>query len=172
MTTTYTLPKYPTYTQNSHLDTAINGIYKHEYTLRELMNLAKNLPDDVKLALVRDTAGMSGQALFCCRLAQERARQVVEESFMDDEDVEEVTLQGNPINRAKDVMPKDKALRLLMKANEDFIKQSDTMERLDVQALTMDAIVAKVRTVLTEAQWLAFQRDLDQRIVTALRSRR
>ena len=166
MTTTYTLPKYPTYTQTSDLDTVVNGIYRHEYTLSQLEKLAKNLPDDVKRSIVREITGIAGEAIYCCRLAQEKARMLVEESFSDAE--MEMTLQGTPIGG--EPLPKDKALKLLMTANSDFVKQAATLKNLDREALVMDAIISKVREVLDPAQWMDFQRDLDQRIIAATRS--
>lgn len=166
MSTTYTLPKYPVYTNRQALDAVVDGVYRHEYTTVELEKLAQNLPDEVKRAIVRRTAGIAGEAMYCVRVAQEKARLLVEESFDDYEP--EVTLQGTPV-KAAEPLARDKALKILMQANTNFIKQSETIKTLDLQAITMDTIIAKVKEVLNQEQWQEFQVDLDRRITEATR---
>lgn len=163
-TYSYTLPTYPSYTNNRDVDVVVNGIYRHEYSIAQLIQLAKNLPDDVQRVIVRARAGIAGEALHCLRLAQEKASELVNEAFGDAEP--EMTLQGTPIKKAAPI-ERDKALKLLMTANADLVKQAAQIKALDVEAITLDAIQKTVRDALTDEQWVAFQRDLDDRIMAA-----
>lgn len=162
----YTLPKYPTYTGNRTLDDAVSGLYKREFTIEQLHKLAQNFPDDVKRGIARITAGTVGEALHCIRVAQQRAQQLVDEAFSEQDEV--VSLQGNVVRRAEP-LERDKALKLLMDANAAFVKQSEATKRLDMQDIVMESVKDVVRQALNDEQWLEFQVNLDRRVTEAMK---